>query len=70
MLKVAECHAKTQVSVKPKKPSLKERKQKLLTFLKGTFFLLPCLQYCYMMCLPHVLIVVMVLQTLLSDREV
>ncbi|KEH35451.1 histone-lysine N-methyltransferase ATX5 isoform X2 [Medicago truncatula] len=37
MLKVAECHAKTQVSVKPKKPSLKERKQKLLTFLKEKY---------------------------------
>ena len=37
MLQVAEFHANAVVSVKPKKPSFKERKQKLLTFLQGTF---------------------------------
>lgn len=42
MLQVAEFHANAQVSSKPKKPSLKERKQKLLAFLKGTFSSFPC----------------------------
>ncbi|KAE9608873.1 putative histone-lysine N-methyltransferase transcription regulator PHD family [Lupinus albus] len=37
MLKLAEFHAKAVVSVKPKKPSLKERKQKLLTFLREKY---------------------------------
>ncbi|KAI5405609.1 histone-lysine N-methyltransferase ATX5 [Lathyrus oleraceus] len=37
MLQVAEVHANALVSVKPKKPSLKERKQKLLTFLKERY---------------------------------
>lgn len=36
MLQLAEFHANAQVSVKSKKPSLKERKQKLLAFLQGT----------------------------------
>ncbi|KAH1193268.1 Histone-lysine N-methyltransferase ATX4 [Glycine max] len=36
MLQVAEFHANAVVSVKPKKPSFKERKQKLLTFLQVT----------------------------------
>ncbi|KAG5019196.1 hypothetical protein JHK87_015051 [Glycine soja] len=35
MLQLAEFHATAQVPAKPKKPSLKERKQKLLTFLQG-----------------------------------
>ncbi|KAG4912201.1 hypothetical protein JHK84_052663 [Glycine max] len=35
MLQVAEFHANAVVSVKPKKPSFKERKQKLLTFLQA-----------------------------------
>ncbi|QHN78130.1 Histone-lysine N-methyltransferase [Arachis hypogaea] len=35
MLQLAEVHANAQVSVKPKKSSLKERKQKLLAFLQG-----------------------------------
>ncbi|KAG5031527.1 hypothetical protein JHK82_015131 [Glycine max] len=34
MLQLAEFHATAQVPAKPKKPSLKERKQKLLTFLQ------------------------------------
>ncbi|XP_019417418.1 PREDICTED: histone-lysine N-methyltransferase ATX5-like [Lupinus angustifolius] len=37
MLKLAEFHAKAVVSVKPKKPSLKERKHKLLTFLREKY---------------------------------
>ncbi|MCH85031.1 histone-lysine N-methyltransferase ATX5-like [Trifolium medium] len=37
MLQVAESHANSLVSVKPKKPSLKERKHKLLTFLKERY---------------------------------
>ncbi|RDX68313.1 Histone-lysine N-methyltransferase ATX5, partial [Mucuna pruriens] len=37
MLQLAEFHATAQVSVKPKKPSLKERKQKLLTFLQEKY---------------------------------
>lgn len=41
MLQLAEYHANTVVSAKPpKRPSMKERKQKLLAFLQGTFFLL------------------------------
>lgn len=36
MLQLADYHENALVSVKPpKKPSLKERKQKLLTFLQG-----------------------------------
>lgn len=38
MLQLADFHAKVVVSsVKPKRPSSKERKHKLLTFLQGTF---------------------------------
>jgi hypothetical protein len=37
MLQLAEFHAKAIVSAKPKRPSSKARKQKLLTFLQGTF---------------------------------
>ncbi|XP_020211355.1 histone-lysine N-methyltransferase ATX5 [Cajanus cajan] len=37
MLQLAEFHATAQVSAKPKKPSLKERKQKLLTFLQEKY---------------------------------
>ncbi|KAK7384998.1 hypothetical protein VNO78_30705 [Psophocarpus tetragonolobus] len=37
MLQLAEFHANAVVSVKPKKPSLKERKQKLLTFLQEKY---------------------------------
>ncbi|KAL2951624.1 hypothetical protein AAZX31_19G062800 [Glycine max] len=37
MLQVAEFHANAVVSVKPKKPSFKERKQKLLTFLQEKY---------------------------------
>ncbi|KAL1309686.1 hypothetical protein HN51_052388 [Arachis hypogaea] len=37
MLQLAEVHANAQVSVKPKKPSLKERKQKLLAFLQEKY---------------------------------
>ncbi|XP_027339578.1 histone-lysine N-methyltransferase ATX5 isoform X2 [Abrus precatorius] len=37
MLQLAEFHASALVSVKPKKPSLKERKQKLLTFLREKY---------------------------------
>ncbi|XP_061356155.1 histone-lysine N-methyltransferase ATX4-like isoform X2 [Gastrolobium bilobum] len=37
MLQLAEFHAKAVVSIKPKKPSLKERKQKLLTFLQEKY---------------------------------
>ncbi|XP_054797371.1 histone-lysine N-methyltransferase ATX5 [Prosopis cineraria] len=37
MLQLAEFHANAQVSVKPKKPSLKERKQKLLAFLQEKY---------------------------------
>ncbi|KAK2419520.1 histone-lysine N-methyltransferase ATX3 [Trifolium repens] len=37
MLQVAEYHANALVSAKPKKPSLKERKHKLLTFLKERY---------------------------------
>lgn len=44
MLQLAEFHANALVSVKPKKPSLKERKQKLLTFLRGTLFTPFCVQ--------------------------
>lgn len=41
MLQLAEYHANTVVSAKPpKRPSMKERKQKLLAFLQGAFFLL------------------------------
>lgn len=40
MLQLAEFHANALVSVKPKKPSLKERKQKLLAFLQGNLLLL------------------------------
>ena len=37
MLQVAEYHARSVVSVNPvKRPSLKARKQKLLSFLQGT----------------------------------
>ncbi|KAM7273153.1 hypothetical protein ACFE04_027817 [Oxalis oulophora] len=35
MLQLAEYHANVQVSSKPKRPPIKERKQKLLTFLQG-----------------------------------
>ncbi|KAG4393156.1 hypothetical protein GLYMA_03G027950v4 [Glycine max] len=34
MLQLAEFHATSQVPAKPRKPSLKERKQKLHTFLQ------------------------------------
>jgi hypothetical protein len=37
MLQLAEFHAKAIVSAKPKRPSTKARKHKLLTFLQGTF---------------------------------
>ncbi|CAJ1974389.1 unnamed protein product [Sphenostylis stenocarpa] len=37
MLQLAEFHAIAQVPTKPKKPSLKERKQKLLTFLQEKY---------------------------------
>ncbi|KAH1245539.1 Histone-lysine N-methyltransferase ATX4 [Glycine max] len=37
MLQLAEFHATAQVPAKPKKPSLKERKQKLLTFLQEKY---------------------------------
>ncbi|KAI4337961.1 hypothetical protein L6164_016322 [Bauhinia variegata] len=37
MLQLAEFHANALVSVKPKKPSSKERKQKLLTFLQEKY---------------------------------
>ncbi|KAF7830703.1 histone-lysine N-methyltransferase ATX5 [Senna tora] len=37
MLQLAEFHANALVSVKPKKPSLRERKQKLLTFLQEKY---------------------------------
>ncbi|XP_014518598.1 histone-lysine N-methyltransferase ATX5 [Vigna radiata var. radiata] len=37
MLQLAEFHAIAQVPAKPKKPSLKERKQKLLTFLQEKY---------------------------------
>ncbi|KAL2318129.1 hypothetical protein Fmac_032005 [Flemingia macrophylla] len=37
MLQLADFHANAVVSVKPKKPSLKERKQKLLTFLQEKY---------------------------------
>jgi len=40
MLQLAEFHAIAQVPAKPKKPSLKERKQKLLTFLQGDLLLI------------------------------
>ena len=43
MLQLAEFHATAQVPTKPKKPSLKERKHKLLTFLQGDFYSF-CLQ--------------------------
>lgn len=40
MLQLAEFHENALVSVKPpKRPSIKERKQKLLTFLQGIFVL-------------------------------
>jgi branched-subunit amino acid transport protein AzlD len=68
MLQVAEYHANALVSAKPKKPSLKERKHKLLTFLKGTPFLLPCLHNFYMISIPHVLIAIMVIQTFFWQR--
>lgn len=72
MLQLAEFHANALVSVKPKKPSLKERKQKLLAFLQGAHLLLPfCVQLFNFMSLPdEVLIVITVLQTVFSDREV
>lgn len=39
MLQLADYHENALVSVKPpKKPSIKERKQKLLTFLQGILF--------------------------------
>ncbi|XP_027189940.1 histone-lysine N-methyltransferase ATX5-like isoform X1 [Cicer arietinum] len=37
MLQLAECHAKSIISVKPKRPSSKERKHKLLTFLQDKY---------------------------------
>ncbi|XP_062120143.1 histone-lysine N-methyltransferase ATX5-like isoform X2 [Humulus lupulus] len=37
MLQLAEYHASALVSVKPKKPSMKERKQKLLAFLQEKY---------------------------------
>ncbi|XP_015971544.1 histone-lysine N-methyltransferase ATX5 [Arachis duranensis] len=37
MLQLAEFHSNAVVSIKPKKPSLKERKQKLLTFLQEKY---------------------------------
>lgn len=37
MLQLAEYHANAEVSVKPKKPSLKERKQRLLNFLQEKY---------------------------------
>ncbi|KAE9587241.1 putative histone-lysine N-methyltransferase transcription regulator PHD family [Lupinus albus] len=37
MLRLAESHAKAVVTAKPRKPSLKERKQKLLTFLREKY---------------------------------
>ncbi|XP_020233637.1 histone-lysine N-methyltransferase ATX5 isoform X1 [Cajanus cajan] len=37
MLQLAEFHANAVVSVKPKKPSLKEKKQKLFTFLQEKY---------------------------------
>lgn len=39
MLQLAEYHESALVSAKPaKRPSMKERKQKLLAFLQGKFF--------------------------------
>lgn len=35
MLQLAENHEKGLASTKPKRPSMKERKQKLLAFLQG-----------------------------------
>lgn len=41
MLQVAEYHARTVVSVNSvKRPSIKARKQKLLSFLQGVFWFL------------------------------
>lgn len=70
MLQLTEYHANALVSVKPKKPSLRERKQKLLAFLQGALLLLPYVQHHNMMSLPDVLIVIMLLNTIFSDREV
>lgn len=67
MLQLAEFHANAVVSGKPKQPSLKDRKHKLLTFLQGTFQILPflhVLQYDMMSSLDKFLNVIMVTPTI------